>query len=58
MEKEKRESKVSIVGGMVLVSALLIGLGLGILYNIVAVGILIGLGVGFLLFGLIWAFVK
>jgi len=58
MEKEKRETKVSIVGGLVFVGALMIGLALGIFYDIVAVGTLMGLGVGFVLFGLVWAFTK
>ena len=58
MEKEKRETKVSIVGGLVFVGSLMIGLALGIFYDIVAVGTLMGLGVGFVLFGLVWAFTK
>jgi hypothetical protein len=33
-------------------------IGLGIYYNQTAVGLLVGLGVGFILFGLIWAFIK
>ena len=56
--KRERESKVSIVGGMLLAGSLLIGFGPGILYDIVVVGLFLGLGVGFLLFGLIWAFTK
>ena len=58
MEKEKRETKVSSVGGLVFVGAFMIGLALGIFYDIVAVGTLMGLGVGFVLFGLVWAFTK
>ncbi len=58
MEKERRETKVSIVGGLVFVGVLMIGLALGIFYDIVAVGTLMGLGVGFVLFGLVWAFTK
>ena len=58
MEKEKRETKVSIVGGLVFVGAFMIGLALGIFYDIVAVGTLMGLGVGFVLFGLVWAFTQ
>jgi hypothetical protein len=36
----------------------MIGVGLGIYYNITAVGVLVGLGVGLILFGLVKAFMK
>ena len=58
MEKQKSKSKVETAGGLVFVGALMVGIGLGIYYNITAVGTLVGLGVGFILFGLIWAFMK
>ena len=58
MEKEKSKSKADTAGGLVFVGPLMIGLGLGIYYNQTAVGILVGLGVGFILFGLVWAFLK
>lgn len=58
MEKKKSKSKVDVARGLVFVGALMIGMGLGIYYGITAVGTLVGLGVGFILFGLIWAFMK
>ena len=58
MAKEKSKSKADTAGGLVFVGPLMIGLGLGIYYNQTAVGILVGLGVGFILFGLVWAFLK
>ena len=56
MEKRKSESKADTAGGLVFVGALMIGLGLGIFYGNTAVGIFLGLGVGFILFGLVKAF--
>ena len=58
MAKKKEKSKADNVGGLVFVGALMIGIGLGIYYNITAVGVLVGLGIGFMLFGLVKAFVK
>jgi len=58
MENKRSKGKVETAGGLVFVGPLMIGLGLGIYYNQTAVGLLIGLGVGFVLFGLIWAFMK
>jgi hypothetical protein len=55
---EKKENKSDTVGGLVFVGPLMIGLGLGIYYNQTAVGLLVGLGVGFILFGLVKAFMK
>jgi len=55
---EKKESKADTAGGLVFVGSLMIGLGLGIYYNITAVGALVGLGVGFVLFGIIRAVMK
>jgi hypothetical protein len=57
MEK-KKEKKSDTVGGLVFVGPLMIGLGIGIYYNQTAVGVLVGLGVGFILFGLVKAFMK
>ena len=56
--KKYRKSKADNVGGLVFVGALIIGIGLGIYYGITAVGVLVGLGVGFILFGLVKAFMK
>ena len=58
MEKKTKKSKVETAGGLVFVGALMIGIGLGIYFGITAVGTLVGLGVGFILFGLIKAFMK
>ena len=56
MDKEK--SKSDVVGGLVFVGPLMIGIGLGIYYNITAVGALVGLGVGFIFFGIVKALMK
>ncbi|MBU0498348.1 MAG: hypothetical protein KKG04_10410 [Candidatus Thermoplasmatota archaeon] len=58
MNEKKDSSKADTAGGLVFIGSLLIGLGLGIYYNIMAVGLLVGLGVGFILFGLVKAFMK
>ena len=58
MEKKKSKSKSDTTGGLVFVGALMIGFGLGIFYGNAAVGTLVGLGVGFILFGLVKAFMK
>ena len=58
MENKKDKSKADTVGGLVFVGPLMIGLGLGMYYGNTAVGTLVGLGVGFILFGLIKAFMK
>ena len=51
MAKKKADSRSDTAGGLVFVGPLLIGIGLGIYYNITAVDVLVGLGVGFLFFG-------
>ena len=58
MEKNQNKSKSDIAGGLVFVGPLMIGIGLGIYYNQTAVGVLVGLGIGFILFGLVKAFMK
>jgi hypothetical protein len=58
MDKKENKSKADISGGLVFVGALMLGIGLGIYYNVTAVGVLVGLGVGFILFGLVKAFMK
>jgi hypothetical protein len=58
MKNKKNKSKSDTAGGLVFVGALMIGIGLGIFYGITAVGTLVGLGAGFILFGLVKAFVK
>ena len=58
MSKSDDKSRSDTVGGLVFVGPLMIGIGLGIYYNITAVGALVGLGVGFILFGLVKAFMR
>ena len=58
MAKKKQSSRSDSVGGLVFVGPLMIGIGLGIYYGITHVGVLVGLGVGFILFGLVKAFMK
>lgn len=58
MAKNENKSRSDTVGGFVFVGPLMIGIGLGIYYNITAVGALIGLGSGFILYGLVKAFMK
>ena len=43
MTKKENESKAYTAGGLVFVGPLMIGLGLGIYYNITSVGLLVGL---------------
>ena len=45
-------------GGIALAGAVLVGIGLGILYGEVAAGTLLGIGVGLLLMGLLRAAVR
>lgn len=56
--KKKNKSRSDNVGGLFFVGALIMGTGIGLLYGNVSAGTLIGLGVGFLLFGIIKAFMK
>jgi divalent metal cation (Fe/Co/Zn/Cd) transporter len=58
MANKKSKSKSDTAGGLVFVGALMVGIGLGIFYGNTAVGTLVGLGIGFILFGLIKAFMK
>jgi hypothetical protein len=58
MKNKKGKSRSDVAGGLVFVGALIIGIGLGMFYNLTAVGTLIGLGVGFILFGLIKVIMK
>ena len=58
MMKKKEKSKSDTAGEFVFVGPLLIGIGLGIYFNQVAVGALVGLGVGFILFGLVKVLMK
>ena len=58
MMKKKEKSKSETIGELVFVGPLMIGIGLGIYINQVAVGTLVGLGVGFILFGIVKALMK
>jgi hypothetical protein len=58
MTDKENKSRSDTAGGLVFVGPLMIGIGLGIYYNITAVGVLVGLGVGFILFGLVKALMK
>ena len=58
MAKKENKLKADTAGGLVFVGAMMIGIGIGIYYNITAVGVLVGLGAGFILFGLVKAFMK
>ena len=51
---EKEEKKSSAVGGgMIFVGCLMLGMGIGFLYNQIVVGLFIGMGAGFI-FGAIF----
>lgn len=56
--KKREKSKSETIGEFVFVGPLMIGIGLGIYINQVAVGALVGLGVGFILFGIVKALMK
>ena len=53
---DRRMKDNSTVGGVIFVGCMFIGLGIGMLYNKTAVGVILGLGVGFIVMGLIRAF--
>ena len=52
---DKKNQNSSTIAGVVLVGCMFIGLGIGMLYHITAIGIIIGLGVGFIGMGIVWA---
>lgn len=52
---DKKKNLSSTIAGVVFVGCMFIGLGLGMLYNKTAIGIMIGLGVGFIAMGIVWA---
>ena len=52
----KKKSKSDVVGGLIFVGALMIGIGFGISFGNAGAGTMLGLGVGFILFGLIKAY--
>lgn len=49
----KKENKYQAAGGVLFVGSMFIGLGIGFMFNAVAVGTIIGMGVGFLLMALV-----
>ncbi len=58
MMENNGKSRSDNAGGLLFVGPLMIGIGLGIYFGNAAVGVLVGLGVGFILFGLVKAFMK
>ena len=56
MDEKKQNS--STIAGVVFVGCIFIGLGLGLLYNATATGILLGMGTGFIAMGVIWSYFK
>jgi hypothetical protein len=58
MKNKKSKSRSDNAGGLVFVGSLMLGIGIGLFYGRPDVGTMVGLGVGFILFGLIKAFMK
>ena len=54
----KNKSRSNVVGGLIFVGALMMGLGFGIAFGNPGAGLMLGIGVGFILFGLIKAYMK
>lgn len=52
---DDKTKNTSTIAGVIFVGCMMIGLGLGILYNKTAVGILLGMGIGFIAMGGVWA---
>jgi hypothetical protein len=52
-DKDKKEQEENKRGAIFIPAGVLLGLGIGMVYNNVAAGILIGLGVGFTLYAII-----
>lgn len=55
---ENKTKVRSTVGGVVFVGCMFVGIGLGMYFNQLVVGLMIGMGVGFILMGLTWALMK
>jgi len=55
--EEKKKSGLAI-GGVVFVGCIILGAGIGMLYDAVAAGGAIGLGIGFIGMGGIWAYYR
>lgn len=58
MDDKPKKSRSDSAGGLVFVGFIMLGLGLGLYFDNAAVGLFIGLGSGFVVFGLIKAFMK
>ncbi len=56
MENETKNR--STIGGVVFVGCIIIGLGLGFLYQNIVVGVLLGVGGGFVAMGAVWAIMR
>ena len=55
---EEKKKNTPIIAGVVFTGCMFIGLGLGILYSEVVIGIMLGMGAGFLAMGAIYAYRK
>ena len=55
---DEKKQNTSTIAGVVFVGCIFIGLGLGLLYNATATGILLGMGIGFIAMGVIWSYFK
>ncbi len=55
---ENKTKVRSTVGGVVFVGCMFVGIGSGMYFNQLVVGLITGMGGGFILMGLTWALVK
>ena len=53
MDQKMKNS--SAIGGVVFVGCMFIGLGLGMFYHHLVVGLMLGMGIGFVAMGVVWA---
>ena len=52
---EKMNKKSSAIGGVVFVGCMFIGMGLGMYYDNIVIGLMIGMGAGFIAMAVAWA---
>ena len=55
---EAKKKNTGTVAGLTFVGFMFIGISLGLLFNMVAIGCLLGMGVGFLGMGVVYAILK
>jgi len=55
IEMEKMNKKSSAIGGVVFVGCMFIGMGLGMYYDNIVIGLMIGMGAGFIAMAVAWA---